>query len=70
MTCGRNYDEVLRAIDSLQLTEKFKVATPVNWEPGDDCVIPPSISDEAAKKLFPDGWRADKPYLRVLPQPV
>jgi alkyl hydroperoxide reductase subunit AhpC len=66
---GRNFDEILRVIDSLQLTTNHKVATPVNWEQGDDCIIVPSISDEEAKKLFPKGWKALKPYLRVTPQP-
>lgn len=70
MTVGRNFDEVLRTLDSLQLTAKFKVATPVNWKQGGDCVIPPSVSDQEAAVLFPDGWRADRPYLRILPQPV
>jgi alkyl hydroperoxide reductase subunit AhpC len=66
---GRNFAELLRVIDSLQLTSKFSVATPVNWQDGDDCIIVPSISDEEAKTKFPAGWRADKPYLRVTPQP-
>jgi alkyl hydroperoxide reductase subunit AhpC len=66
---GRNFDEILRVIDSLQLTAKYSVATPVNWRDGDDCIIVPSISDEEAKEKFPAGWKALKPYLRVTPQP-
>lgn len=66
---GRNFDEVLRVIDSLQLTSSFGVATPVNWKDGDDCIIVPSISDEDAKEKFPAGWETLKPYLRVTPQP-
>ena len=68
-TCGRNFDEILRVIDSLQLTDKFSVATPVNWRKGQDVIIVPSLSDEDAKKKFPKGWKALKPYLRVTPQP-
>ena len=66
---GRNFDEILRAIDSLQLTAKHSVATPVNWRHGEDVIIVPSMSDEDAKKKFPGGWKALKPYLRVVPQP-
>ncbi len=69
MTVGRNFDEVLRVIDSLQLTEQFGVATPVNWVPGGDVVIPLSIGDAEAEKRFPCGWKSDKPYLRTMRQP-
>ena len=68
-TTGRNFDEILRVIDSLQLTDKFSVATPVNWKPGQDVIIVPSISDQDAKARFPAGWKALKPYLRLTPQP-
>jgi len=66
---GRNFDELLRVIDSLQLTDHHKVATPANWKDGEDCVIVPSLSDEQAKPLFPKGWKALRPYLRMTPQP-
>jgi alkyl hydroperoxide reductase subunit AhpC len=66
---GRNFDELLRVLDSLQLTDHHKVATPVNWKQGDDCVIIPSLTDEQAKPLFPKGWKALRPYLRMTPQP-
>ncbi len=66
---GRNFDEILRLIDSLQLTAKYSVATPVNWKEGEDCIIVPSVSDEAAKEKFPGGWKTLKPYLRIVPQP-
>jgi len=69
MTTGRNFDEVLRVLDSLQLTSKYKVATPVNWKPGDDVIIAGSVSDEEAKKTYPQGWKAPKPYIRIVPQP-
>jgi alkyl hydroperoxide reductase subunit AhpC len=66
---GRNFDEILRVIDSLQLTDQYKVATPVNWKPGDDVIIVPAVNNEDAKKLFPGGWNEIKPYLRVVPSP-
>ena len=69
MTTGRNFDEVLRVIDSMQLTAKYKVATPANWEPGDDVIIAASVSDDEAKTLFPQGWHAPRSYMRIVPQP-
>jgi alkyl hydroperoxide reductase subunit AhpC len=69
MSTGRNFDEVLRVIDSLQLTSRHKVATPVNWRDGDDVIILTSVSDDEAKQKFPQGWKAPRPYLRVVPQP-
>jgi alkyl hydroperoxide reductase subunit AhpC len=69
MTTGRNFDEVLRVIDSLQLTAKHRVATPANWKPGEDVIIAGSVSDDEAKKIYPDGWKAPKPYLRIVPHP-
>jgi len=69
MSTGRNFDEVLRVIDSLQLTAKHQVATPVNWKQGEDVIIVPTVSDEAAKEKYPDGWKTVKPYLRIVPQP-
>jgi thioredoxin-dependent peroxiredoxin len=69
MTTGRNFDEILRVLDSIQLTAKHKVATPVNWKHGDDVIIAGSVNDEDAKKLFPEGWRSPKPYIRIVKQP-
>ena len=69
MSTGRNFAEVLRALDSVQLTAKHQVATPVNWQQGEDVIIVPSVSDEAAKAKFPGGWKAPKPYMRIVPQP-
>jgi alkyl hydroperoxide reductase subunit AhpC len=69
MTTGRNFDEVLRVIDSLQLTAQHKVATPVNWKPGDDVIIAGSVSDEEARDKYPDGWESPRPYIRIVPQP-
>jgi alkyl hydroperoxide reductase subunit AhpC len=69
MTTGRNFDEVLRVIDSLQLTAKFKVATPANWKSGEDVIIAGSVTDEQAKQTYPEGWKAPKPYIRIVPQP-
>ena len=69
MSSGRNFDEVLRVLDSCQLTAKHKVATPVNWKQGEDVIIVPAVSDDEAKQKFPNGWKAPKPYLRIVPQP-
>jgi alkyl hydroperoxide reductase subunit AhpC len=69
MTTGRNFDEVLRVIDSLQLTAKHKVATPAQWKSGDDVIIAGSVSDEDAKKQYPQGWKSPRPYIRIVPQP-
>jgi len=69
MATGRNFDEILRVIDSIQLTANYSVATPVNWKDGDDVIIVPTLNDEAAKEKFPGGWKTIKPYLRVVPQP-
>lgn len=68
-TIGRNFDEVLRVLDALQLTAKHRVATPVNWKPGEDVIIADSVSDDEARKLYPRGWKAPRPYLRIVPQP-
>jgi alkyl hydroperoxide reductase subunit AhpC len=70
MSSGRNFDEVLRLLDSIQLTAKHKVATPVNWKHGEDVIIVPAVSDEEAKQRFPDGWTSVTPYLRIVPQPA
>ena len=70
MTTGRNFDEVIRVIDSLQLTANHKVATPVNWQPGEDVIIAGSVSDEEAKEKYPDGWETPKPYIRIVPAPT
>ena len=69
MSTGRNFDEVLRVLDSIQLTARHKVATPVNWRKGEDVIIVPAVSNEAAREKFPNGWKAPKPYLRIVPQP-
>ena len=69
MTTGRNFDEILRVLDSMQLTAGRKVATPANWEMGGDVIIVPAVSNEEAKEVYPDGWKTVKPYLRVVPQP-
>ena len=69
MSTGRNFDEVLRVLDSMQLTAKHKVATPVNWKPGDDVIILPAVSNDEAKQKYPEGWKSPKPYLRIVPQP-
>jgi alkyl hydroperoxide reductase subunit AhpC len=70
MTTGRNFDEVLRVLDSIQLTAKYKVATPANWKQGEDVIIAGSVSDEDARKQYPEGWRAPRPYLRIVHQPT
>jgi alkyl hydroperoxide reductase subunit AhpC len=70
MTTGRNFDEILRVLDSMQLTAKHKVATPVNWKQGEDVIIAGSVNDDDAKKLWPDGWKAPRPYLRIVKQPT
>jgi alkyl hydroperoxide reductase subunit AhpC len=70
MTTGRNFDEVLRVIDSLQLTAKHRVATPVNWKQGEDVIIAGSVSNDEAKTIYPDGWKEPKPYIRIVPQPT
>jgi alkyl hydroperoxide reductase subunit AhpC len=70
MTTGRNFDEVLRVIDSLQLTANHAVATPAQWQPGEDVIIAGSVSNDAAKEKYPDGWQEPKPYIRIVPSPV
>ena len=69
MSTGRNFDEVLRVLDSIQLTATHQVATPVNWQRGEDVIIVPAVSDDEARERYPDGWEAPKPYLRIVPQP-
>jgi alkyl hydroperoxide reductase subunit AhpC len=69
MSTGRNFDEILRVIDSLQLTARYKVSTPANWRQGEDVIIVPAVGDEEARQRFPEGWTAQKPYLRIVPQP-
>jgi len=69
MTTGRNFDELVRVLDSLQLTAKHRVSTPVNWQQGDDVIIAGSVNNEEAKKIYPDGWKESKPYIRIVPQP-
>jgi alkyl hydroperoxide reductase subunit AhpC len=69
MSTGRNFDEVLRVLDSIQLTAKHKVATPVNWKPGEDVIISGAVSDDEAKQKYPGGWKAPRPYIRIVPQP-
>jgi alkyl hydroperoxide reductase subunit AhpC len=69
MSTGRNFDEVLRVLESIQLTAKHKVSTPVNWKPGEDVIISGAVSDEEAKRLYPAGWRAPRPYMRIVHQP-
>ena len=70
MTTGRNFQEILRTIDSMQRTAKHKIATPADWVPGDKVIIVPAVKDEEAKKLYPDGWETIKPYLRKVPDPI
>ncbi|HJP20900.1 MAG TPA: peroxiredoxin, partial [Alphaproteobacteria bacterium] len=70
MSTGRNFDEVLRLVDSCQLTARHQVATPVNWKQGEDVIIVPTVSDEAAREKFPNGWEAPVPYMRIVPQPT
>jgi alkyl hydroperoxide reductase subunit AhpC len=69
MSTGRNFDEILRVLDSVQLSAKHKVSTPVNWKPGDDVIISGSVTDDEARKQYPGGWKAPKPYMRIVPQP-
>jgi alkyl hydroperoxide reductase subunit AhpC len=69
MSTGRNFDEILRALDSMQLTAKFKVSTPANWKQGEDVIISGAVSDEEAKKIYPAGFKAPRPYIRIVPQP-
>ena len=69
MSTGRNFDEVLRVLDSMQLTAQHSVSTPVNWKPGEDVIISGNVSDEEAKKKYPDGWKSPRPYIRIIPQP-
>ena len=69
MTTGRNFAEILRVIDSLQMTAKHRVATPADWKPGEDVIIAGSVSDDEAKTIYPPGWKAPKPYIRIVPQP-
>jgi alkyl hydroperoxide reductase subunit AhpC len=69
MSTGRNFDEVLRVVDSMQLTAKHKVSTPVNWKPGEDVILLASVSDEEAKQKYPGGWKSPRPYIRIVPQP-
>jgi thioredoxin-dependent peroxiredoxin len=69
MTTGRNFDEVLRVIDSLQLTARHQLATPANWQPGGDVIITAAVSDEEARERFPEGWETPRPYMRIVPQP-
>jgi alkyl hydroperoxide reductase subunit AhpC len=69
MTTGRNFDEVLRVIDSLQLTSKHRVSTPANWQPGEDVIIAGSVTDDEARQIYPEGWKAPRPYIRIVPQP-